>query len=106
MRGKSNSYEPPAINFHLQETSPREPQGRGRNVHGFPCTFRVRGYSERLTSPGARAPTSPSWGELKKLRHYHRKNCLNTLLYTIAPTAVTINEPRQPRGARIHAASE
>jgi hypothetical protein len=24
---KSNSYEPSAINFHLQETSPREPQG-------------------------------------------------------------------------------
>jgi hypothetical protein len=29
MQGKSVLYEPLAINFHLQETSTREPKGRG-----------------------------------------------------------------------------
>jgi hypothetical protein len=29
MQEKSISYEPSAINFHLQETSAREPAGRG-----------------------------------------------------------------------------
>ena len=27
-------YEPPAINFHLGETPPREPQGRGESIPG------------------------------------------------------------------------
>src|SRR5271166_4050355 len=30
MQEKSNSYEPPAINFHPQETSTRERKGRGQ----------------------------------------------------------------------------
>jgi hypothetical protein len=34
---KSISYEPPAINFHLEETPPREPQGEGST----PCAWRL-----------------------------------------------------------------
>jgi hypothetical protein len=31
-QGKSMRYEPPAINFHLGETPPREPQGGGEHT--------------------------------------------------------------------------
>jgi hypothetical protein len=31
-QGNSTCYEPPAINFHLGETPPREPQGGGEHT--------------------------------------------------------------------------
>ena len=43
-------YEPPAINFHLRETSPREPEGRGR-IAVQNVTYRP-GRTSRLRDPG------------------------------------------------------
>jgi hypothetical protein len=41
MQGKSNGYEPSAINFHLQETSPREPRGLDHAHHRLPASMHM-----------------------------------------------------------------
>jgi hypothetical protein len=39
MQAKSTRYEPPAINFHLSETPPREPQGGGECTESPALSF-------------------------------------------------------------------
>src|SRR5258707_2487279 len=50
MQAKSTRYEPPAINFHLSETPPREPQGGGERTE-YAAPLRLKHKEARSLIP-------------------------------------------------------
>jgi hypothetical protein len=57
-QGKSMRYEPPAINFHLRETPPREPQGGGEHTECAATALRRNQRDVRYLNVNERSVTT------------------------------------------------